>query len=105
MGFLLFCIQGIFTEQQIRGFGGVAARYDRQRMGLEKQRKSRLEQSIEQSKGRVFRWEWELFRYGGKQARQILVPRVLPQCQGKKKKTSISTLTIFQEYKRKSNEL
>ena len=60
----MYLFTGIFTEQQVRRVGRLAARHDRQRLGLEKQYQSCFQQSIEQGKSRVVCRERQLLRDG-----------------------------------------
>ena len=68
---------GLLAEPQVCGVGGLAARHDRQRVGLARPSQSRLQQSVVQSQSRLVRRERLLLRHRRQPPRQILVPRVL----------------------------
>lgn len=90
--YLLYYLLGLFAESQVRRIGRLAARYDRQRLGLAQWCQGSLQQSVIQGEGRLVRREWLLFRDGRQSPRQVLVPGVFTFCQGESRFVFSSTV-------------
>ena len=64
---------GVLPHPEVRGVRGIAARHDRQRVGLEGGGEGRVQQVLQQGEGRQLRRERLLLRDGRQQTRQVLV--------------------------------
>lgn len=72
----------LLRELQVPGLRGLAARHDRQRVGVARRPEARLEQGVVQGEGGQLRRVRRLLRHRGQSARQVLVPGVLQRRKG-----------------------
>lgn len=68
-----FSVSGVLSNSEIRRIRRLAARHDRERLGLAIGHQSRVEQSFNQSQGNLFCREWHVFCHRRQSARQVLV--------------------------------